>query len=320
MNKRYTTNDTFFSTWTPAMAYVLGWIVSDGHIQYQEKKKYTLRFELKDKDAIETLQSCLGSNHRVYERVYEDSVTYCLIIGNKQWVEDLHKIGIFSTNKTFGQGSFSIPDDCVRHFIRGLFDGDGSAFLLNRKRGRRVLGSKFCSASEDLIRWVGSLLRQHADLIPKIYEETMQSGNSFFTLRYGARESMSLYDYMYKDAEHFLSRKKSVFEQAQSMKAGIGLRDCKTCGESFIAPGSKSLWCPTCVTERVRQREQNRIPHRRQQRQEHRKAHPIVKRCDECTVEYSPNSGAQKYCESCRPIVQQRQNHERNQRKRAQTI
>jgi intein/homing endonuclease len=109
-----------------------------------------------------------------------------------------------------------IQSEYRKDFVRGYFDGDGSAFLLARKKESNLLGTSFASASKIFLEQIGDILKEDIGLVPKIYKYIFKNDKwaDSYKLRYGALESVALYHYMYNhNPEIFLNRKKIIFEQ-----------------------------------------------------------------------------------------------------------
>lgn len=239
MNKLYDTNPDFFKSWSEGMAYILGWIATDGCIQYVPKKRYGLRFELADKEPLLLFKEIMNLDHPIHEN--KERGHYSLYIRDKKLVKSIIDIGI-TPNKTFTLQPLAIPQEYMPHFIRGVFDGDGSVFILNRRNGDKTLGSKILMASKEFIQWLGDTLRDELGLIPKIYQDK----GRYYALRYGAKESMALYKYMYDDAKYYLTRKRKVFEEAHEFKYGLGIAPCKRCGKEIVRTSNRQKWCNNC--------------------------------------------------------------------------
>jgi len=255
MNQKYTFNTEFFKTWTPEMAYVIGWILTDGCIEYVPRKRYVIRFDLAEKQPLEIIKRLLDADYPIREEQRRDSTFYSIMLRSQVAVQSLMAIGI-TPNKTFTAQVPDMPKNCRREFIRGVFEGDGSVFILNRAKGRKLLNTKFSSASEDFIRGIGNILYEDLGLMPKIYsrvDNRTEDGNTYWELRYGGRESMALYYYMYKDATFYLERKKAKFEEAQELKAGTGLALCLRCGKDMVRLGATHKWCSDCKPHVVRE-------------------------------------------------------------------
>ena len=114
--------------------------------------------------------------------------------------EALMSLGI-TPNKT-GKESFPrvIPDNLKRHFIRGIFDGDG---ITNTTRYR----SGFVGGRELLEDIRDNIGANHLRLYKS--KTKTPNGNNIYYFLGGKKFSRMLYDYMYVDATVYLKRKRS---------------------------------------------------------------------------------------------------------------
>ena len=105
-------------------AYLLGYIVTDGHVS----KNNTLMFCAIDYDVdlLENAKRILKSTHKICAKSDKYRI---LNIHSDYLCNKLREYGL-NNRKSYGfdfQKILScIPDDLKRHFIRGMFDGDGS--------------------------------------------------------------------------------------------------------------------------------------------------------------------------------------------------
>ena len=78
-------NENFFKTWTPEMAYVLGFFTADGNMIKNKRGAHFIEFEITDKDLLHAIRGLLESNHKITERKRRDSwkKAYRLQIGSK---------------------------------------------------------------------------------------------------------------------------------------------------------------------------------------------------------------------------------------------
>lgn len=252
MNQQYSYNEKIFDEWNEKSAYLLGWLATDGCVQYIPNKRYGLRWELADLDAVETIRDILESDHPIHERNPGTGKLYSLYIRGKYISQRAMNLGI-PPRKTHSLKFPPVPKKVMRHFLRGVFDGDGSAFLLNRKEGK-VLGTKFCGASKAFIEEIGNVLKNEIGLIPKIYEDK----ENFWTLKYGATESFALLKYLYEDCEYFLKRKKDILGEAFILNAGNRVAKCKRCGEKIVRVSNRQKWCKECKIVVVREQDRKR--------------------------------------------------------------
>jgi hypothetical protein len=116
-------------------AYWLGFIAADGHIS---KTKYKLAFCVKDSDILYKLRTAIGAgspvrNRKVLDkRKNKENEQYNIQITSKEFCQYIKNHGV----DEFKSKTFQFPNLNERfysHFIRGLYDGDGSIHLKKSK-------------------------------------------------------------------------------------------------------------------------------------------------------------------------------------------
>lgn len=259
INKKYKINENFFKTITRESAYVLGWVASDGCIQYIPNKKYSLRFELKDYDILTTIKDLMKTNIPIRKR--EEKNTYLLVINNKKIIKSLLDLNM-TPNKTYKLQMPHIDKKYYPDFIRGYFDGDGSVYLNKHNKNAPQLVSYICSVNKNFLKAIGNYLREEIDIIPKIHEESP----GFYKLKYGAKESYAFYKLIYNDTDLYLKRKKDIFDNAIEIKAGIGLMNCKRCGKEIIRTSGRKRYCSECKKIVLQENERKRNEKRKKKR------------------------------------------------------
>lgn len=174
---------------TEEQAYWLGWIIADGCVSIYNNQ-YSLKLHIAKKDSIliERFIDTIDSANKIQ---YRKESTY-VSLTSKKMITDLMHLNVLP-NKS-GQEKFpEIAKKLRRHMIRGYFDGDGITCIGKTKR------SGFCGGEEAL-----TFIRNEVMLFPKIYNAR---GTKY--LQFGKKESLILYNYMYKKASIFLERKKN---------------------------------------------------------------------------------------------------------------
>ena len=141
---RYKLNYKFFEEWTPESAYIYGFISADGYIKYEhgERNENSLQFELAeyDHDVLDKIKDVLQYEGDVK---YSKRNTARLMINNKKLIHDLIEKGIPRTNKTFDiTYPETLPDELFCHYLRGLFDGDGTIYIEENRLLFRLLGTE----------------------------------------------------------------------------------------------------------------------------------------------------------------------------------
>lgn len=135
-NWNYTNvNNEFFEEWSPELAYILGLFVSDGSISDYDnygKKYVSFSNNTKDKDMLEKVAGVIGYKNKVLD--LKSGMSRIRPSGNFVWsfFKDLG----FDNNKTFNAvvpKEIIIRSELYSHFIRGLFDGDGSISIRQRR-------------------------------------------------------------------------------------------------------------------------------------------------------------------------------------------
>lgn len=150
----YSVNKKFFREWNPKMAYILGFTCADGCVHQR-----TLSWELSnkfpsDKEILERFSKELNSNYLVEERLK----SYRLRINSIFLVKDLEKLGIVP-NKTKILKFPKVPNNLLRHFIRGFLDGDGWIITRVRRNGGKEICTGFSNGSRVFMKGLVNNLR-----------------------------------------------------------------------------------------------------------------------------------------------------------------
>lgn len=196
-------------------AYWLGFIYADGSITKKayEKGSYTyrLRMELmfEDKYILEQMALDLESDLKPKE-YYNDTSSFegynkpkhtaYIMFSSKKMGEDLVKLGVVPNKTLILKSLPSIPDNLMKHFIRGYFDGDGSVYLTKDNTIKTAF-----YGTHDFINSIQDFLIKELDLTKKKITDQKEANVSFVGM--AKQESEKLYHYMYDEATIFLNRK-----------------------------------------------------------------------------------------------------------------
>jgi len=115
----YKVDEDFFKRWSNEMAYVLGFIYTDGSVNSN-----TLTISQNERYILERINEVMASNCVISESDNGKNTLYTLYIHRKEIVEDLRKLGVVE-GKSRIMLFPEIPDEYLPHFIRGVIDGDG---------------------------------------------------------------------------------------------------------------------------------------------------------------------------------------------------
>jgi DNA-binding transcriptional regulator WhiA len=201
----YEINEKFFNSWTNEMAYVLGFILTDGSISDNDN---SVKISIKDVELLEKIRTKLKSNHPIkYLKAYG---IYCFSFSRKKMTERLSKLGITS-NKSLDIEFPKVPDKFMSHFIRGVFDGDGSVFFESRNK-KSPLRVSFTSGSKKFITALEDIIHTQAGVSKRTIYKLHRKNTSYY-IRYCHKDSLKFIDYIYADADEsmWLERKHRKF-------------------------------------------------------------------------------------------------------------
>jgi intein-encoded DNA endonuclease-like protein len=205
---KYSCNDNFFSTIDSEIkAYWLGALYADGNISKKASKSGQIFLTSSDEEwVLDFMQAIVSTNkprkefHKKYNTfVWKAQITSSVMFDN---LNDLGCIPAKSKTITFPK----IHDDLVHHFIRGYFDGDGTVgqYKNSKTKDWHVLKSGICSGSELFIK-------QILEKIPVKNKNIYYKG--VYTTQFSVNDSIALYNYIYKNANVYLVRKKQIFDK-----------------------------------------------------------------------------------------------------------
>lgn len=185
--------DYFQELNTSNKAYILGIFLSDGHLLKNRKQ---LRIKLTDIDLLEQIKKELNYNrplllNHTEKPTHKEAKT--LIICNTKIYDDLLNLGM-QQNKTFTLKFPSIPNHLMADFIRGFFDGNGSAYF--KKAGKLLFPNLSICSTVDFLTDLQVILKRYGvnshlyhdinvdEKITTLMIRDIQSGINFFNLLY----------------------------------------------------------------------------------------------------------------------------------------
>ncbi len=206
--KKHTVNESFFDDFNENSSYTLGLIFADGNISWNTKKGYyslTITAAEKDKDHLEKIRNLISSTRPLlYSR---KTKSYRLIVTSKRLCQKLMKLGVIP-KKSLTVRFPKVPKEKLRHFIRGVIDGDGNVRYVERKRSPYfeitvASGSKgFC---DDFVKSIRKQIGINANI-------RNVKGNTHI-IQYSCSRGERLAKYIYSKANLFLKRKKAAYKK-----------------------------------------------------------------------------------------------------------
>ena len=213
MNKMmYKFNREFFNVIdTEEKAYWLGFLAADGCIRKNKKNSHqlVLKLSVRDMGHVEKFKKSLKSNHKTFihesivntkKGTISKSVCCVVRISGTDLYNDLVDKGV-GPRKTFTLGRPNIPEEYYRHYIRGLFDGDGHCGITERKNGRLLIRYCIATVSPNMIDFLMGVLGKN-NIFPKLRQINLRIENT--------DENIRFYHYLYDGATIYLDRKKET--------------------------------------------------------------------------------------------------------------
>lgn len=217
--KKYPVNLHFFNTWSPEMAYVLGFIAADGNICHSGRT-HTLHIACDDADVIEKIKGLLKYEGKIHKKIRSNGkISYSLRICDPIIFKSLQKLNI-TERKSLTFTPPKIPKNLVRHFIRGYFDGDGSVSVRNIKYPSRLVVDIY-SASLNMAKFLHRTIKQIMGnfYAGKIGKMMTNKKTIYYRIHLGQKGSAKLFIYMYKDINLYLERKYKKFIEGMNYDA-----------------------------------------------------------------------------------------------------
>lgn len=246
-----------FKKLTAKSAYWLGMLAADGNMR---KNRHGVKLNLKEEDKYLVEQFALDcgffivdvkkSNHKKYNKNYSNQYIFCM--WRKEPHEDLFKMGL-RPNKTLSIDETIIPKKYVSHFVRGLFDGDGTVGCYKYKRNKNNIVTRISICGQK------KFLLSLSKIIPaKGY--LIKNGKNCYKLDFNKKsEIIILIKWMYKNKNRYMIRKYNIcmkmldFLQKPLHKKysiyinnigdGYEYYNCDYCNKRFLIKGSELPRC-----------------------------------------------------------------------------
>ncbi len=194
--------------WTPALAYAVGLIATDGSLS---KNGRNIDFTSKDLEQIENFMHALRLGHLSIGRKASGSAKkkkyFRVQLSNVLFYNWLLSIGL-TQNKSKTIGELEIPKRYFYDFFRGVFDGDGSfySYFDPRWKSSFMFYLIIASASTIFIDWIRRELHVRLGVYGHISKD---KGGSAIQLKYAKADSLKILGKVYYNFEVIcLSRKR----------------------------------------------------------------------------------------------------------------
>ncbi len=182
--------------WSAEVAYAVGLLASDGSLSRDGRH---IDFTSKDLEQVTTLKRILKKSNPVREkRNGVRGVSYRIQFGDVVFYDWLQNIGL-TPAKSRTMGPLHIPDKLFFHFLRGLWDGDGTiySYMDARWESSFVFYISFATGSERFARWLQSSVLQLGLCNGRIF---LPAREHTYQVRFAKKESKKLFALMFPNA------------------------------------------------------------------------------------------------------------------------
>lgn len=199
---KHTINESFFDELNEESSYLLGYIYADGNINWNPHRSYwalTITASAKDKSHLERLRNLLSSTKPLLYSPKTNS--YRLIANSKKLSQKLIDLGVIprkSLTVTFP----NMPNEQIKHFIRGIIDGDGNVRFVKRKRSP-YFEITISSGSKSFCEGLIGVIKDSIGISAKI----RKVGKNVNVIQYPCSRGKRLAKFVYSNASIFLERK-----------------------------------------------------------------------------------------------------------------
>lgn len=214
--RKYHFDDSVFSKCdSPDKAYWLGFLMADGAIFKTSNGTWSVTLGLQERDSghVELLRNTFSFPQPVGKMTQwlngKPYVKSLIRICSHRLVDDLERYGI-TERKSGLEEINNIPKEYLRDFIRGYFDGDGSAGVYGKGNG--FLRLSFTSASATILEQIRKILSKHGAKAGCSIRRVAQGGKVLALTYYDKRSVENIPEFLYRGAHTFLGRKLEIIQ------------------------------------------------------------------------------------------------------------
>jgi hypothetical protein len=205
--RKYTLNENYFNIIdSEDKAYFLGLLYSDG---CNNGSGFYITLQDRDNDILQKFKNFINFNGELkFIKGKKEVNYYSLNVSSIKISKVLFDIGC-NINKTVnGKFPTIVPENLMNHFIRGIFDGDGSISIDKRNQLSFSLTGK-----TQIIRDIANILNDKCRLNVKIRTPKRYKCDIAIYSFGGNKQAKRVQDYLYNDSTIFLERKYLKFKQ-----------------------------------------------------------------------------------------------------------
>lgn len=223
LSRKFSLNENYFNEINNQnKAYILGFICADG---YLDTKNRRLKFMVasKDEEILHKIGKELESNTYIrrqkvtveypngFKDYFKSSIEFC----STKMTSDLIEYGL-NSNKTYSLSSSiirKIPEELIRHFIRGYFDGDGH-ISYGRKYSSGIKYNIDITGNKEFLE---NVIMSRFPTKCKLSDKN--KSKQAWSYKISSKKEVDRFlTWIYEDAQIFLDRKNLIFKQRGHIK------------------------------------------------------------------------------------------------------
>jgi intein/homing endonuclease len=231
--RKYNVDDSYFDNLdSEGSSYWLGVLSADGYIQ-SSRNLVDLTVKESDEEWLKSFKLSLSSNYPIAYSEKMKCVRF--IFRSSHIVNKLNTYGVTQCKSLTLKFCEQVPKYNIRHYIRGLIDGDGSIWKSGESYNISLTGTP------DVLKKVN----QHLNLFTTGLSQAVRTENAVrkdfgdrksYSVSWGGRENArNILRYLYGNATYYLPRKKSLANIAMALpEIGQKLYKCKDLTEENL--------------------------------------------------------------------------------------
>ena len=209
-DRAYKKNEAYFDIPSSNMAWLLGFLASDGSISSSDNN-IKLGLAKKDREILERIRQEV----QIENEIGEYTTTSGSEVVELRWSSKRHKEALakyaITPKKTFTLiPPVNLPYKYWIDYIRGYFDGDGSISHLNNGAWRWSV----CCAMSAMLEWIVEYFYSEYN-IPKVkiqYDKN-HGKQGLYQIQYSTASAKKIHSILYTSNSLYLQRKKDMFDK-----------------------------------------------------------------------------------------------------------
>lgn len=217
--RAYNVNDNYFKIQSHNMAYILGFLASDGGIS-KNTNHFTIDIQKTDEEILYKIKEELKFEGPISHYVNSHGCEYSrLRVCSHTIKQDLAHYGIIP-QKTFTlTPPLFLDEQYFISYIRGYFDGDGCISINYEKYNYSWY---ICGARKEVIEWIQQVLLNKYGIITSLTTSTrtLSQGDPFYLIQVYKKETiLKLFEILYIPNSIYMERKYKIMKNFYDIKS-----------------------------------------------------------------------------------------------------